>query len=87
MREFQGKAGRIFIEKAGYDDRKAYEVWFEDLCILGDGDSELDALNEAWRHTGDILALISEATLSVSAAPAVIPVSDQGVDLAAEMES
>jgi hypothetical protein len=67
IREFTGRAGNIEIRKADDGNDRPYEVWFEDFCILGDGDSALEALHDAWRHTGDIMALISEATLSVAA--------------------
>jgi hypothetical protein len=66
MREFTGKAGNIYIQKCrNPKDDHLYEVWFEDFCIMGNGDSELEALRDASRYTGDILALISEAILSV----------------------
>ena len=66
MSEFTGKAGTIYIEKAYYDDRKPYEVWLEDFCILGDGASEQEALQEAARHTADISDLIKEAIAKVA---------------------
>ena len=70
-KEFHGDAGTIYIEQAQPGDNHRYEVWFETFCILGEGDSELTALNEAWRHTGNILALIAEARLTiVNATPA-----------------
>jgi len=68
MSEFKGKAGWIYIEKAHDVDEgdNQFEVWFEDFCILGLGKTELDALNDAWSHTGDIMVLISEARLKVA---------------------
>jgi hypothetical protein len=65
--EFKGEAGTIYIEQARPGDNHRYEVWFETFCILGEGDSELEALNDAWRHTGNIMALIAEARLKVAA--------------------
>lgn len=71
INEFKGKAGRIYVEKAGYDDRKPYEVWFEDLCILGDGDSEIEALRNAARHAADISILIAEALVTMESGSSV----------------
>jgi len=69
IREFEGKAGNICITRES--DICPFEVWFEDFCILGDGNSELEALNNAWSYTGDIMALISEARLKIiNATPA-----------------
>lgn len=69
-KEFHGDAGAIYIEQAQPGDNHRYEVWFETFCILGEGNSELEALNDAWRHTGNILALITEARLRLSNATA-----------------
>lgn len=66
--EFKGKAGRIYVEKADDVDERHYEVSFEDLCILGTGNSELEALEDAVRHVADISTLVSEAIVSVSIA-------------------
>ena len=66
MSEFRGKAGRIFIEQADTEvDSHRFEVWFEDFCILGMGNSELEALNNAWTHTGNIMALIAAARIQL----------------------
>jgi hypothetical protein len=65
-REFKGEAGRIYVEESQPGDDHRYEVRFETLCILGEGNSEIEALQDAWRHTGNIMVLISEALLSVA---------------------
>lgn len=60
MSEFKGKAGRIYVEKADNVDDHKWEVWFEDFCILGTGNTEIDALVDAKGHTADIIGLISQ---------------------------
>jgi len=65
--EFTGKAGNIYVEKEPDRNDHPYVVWFEDLVILGHGNSELEALNDAWSHTGDIMVLISEARIKTIA--------------------
>jgi hypothetical protein len=64
--EFSGEAGTVYIRQAGEGNDRPYEVWFEDFCILGDGDSRLEALRDAQRHTRDILALIVEAEMKIT---------------------
>lgn len=66
--EFIGKAGNIYVEKAAEGNDHPYEVWFEGLCILGDGDSEIEALKSAARHTADISALLQEAIAKTESA-------------------
>lgn len=61
MSEFSGEAGTIYVQKSKAPDYHPYVVWFEDLCILGDGDSEIEALQDAGQHTIDILDLIVQA--------------------------
>ena len=46
-REFKGEAGCIYIEVAQPGDNHRYEVWFETFCILGEGNSEIEALGDA----------------------------------------
>lgn len=41
-------------------------MWFESFCILGLGHTELEALDDAWRHTGNIMVLVSEARIKVN---------------------
>jgi hypothetical protein len=64
--EFKGKAGTIYVEKAGYDDSEPYEVWFEDFCIIGTGDSQIAALNDAARHLADMAEIVSDALRQMS---------------------
>ena len=70
LHEFKGKAGRIYIQRADDSEMdeggRRMEVWFEDFCILRLGHTEVEALDDAWSHTGDIMALISEARLKLS---------------------
>lgn len=69
INQFRGKAGTIYIQKADPDEidegGREVEIWFESFCILGLGGTVLEALNDAWSHTGDIMMLISEARLKV----------------------
>lgn len=65
MKEFRGKAGVIYVEQRPKqsEDDKPYEVWFEDFCILGNGDSDIEALQDARQHAEDIVSLISDAII------------------------
>lgn len=67
MSEFKGKAGTIYVEKDDSNE-KPYEVWFEDFCILGVGDSQQEALRDAVGHVRDIGTLVSEALKQAQAA-------------------
>lgn len=60
MAEFIGDPGSIYTER-NPDDDKPWNVWFEDFCILGDGNTESEALEAALRQTNDIATLINEA--------------------------
>lgn len=64
--EFKGKAGTIYVEKGGHDDREPYEVWFEDFCIIGTGHSEIVALNDTLRHVADMAELVADALRQMS---------------------
>jgi hypothetical protein len=85
MSEFKGKAGTIYVNASrdGNNERVNgdFEVWFEDFCILGQGKSEIEALDDAWRHTGDIMALIADARIQMTST------ENAANALAAEMES
>lgn len=63
MSEYKGKAGTIYVEQRPKqsEDDKPYEVWFEDFCIIGNGDSELEALEDAVQHALDIAELANDA--------------------------
>ena len=69
IRKYSGKTETIYIQYADEDEvdegGPRFEVWL-DRKILGLGHTELEALQVAWRNTGDILLLISEATISAS---------------------
>lgn len=64
MSEFSGKAGTVYIEKVKASDRE-YEVWFEDFCILGTGNTEIEALQHAKRHAEDIVRLVGNAIVEI----------------------
>lgn len=63
MSEFSGKAGTIYVEKSKYvaDGESRWEVWFEDFCILGAGNTELEALLDAQRMTLEMGELVGHA--------------------------
>jgi hypothetical protein len=74
INEFKGKAGTIYIERADPNEidenGREIEVWVENFSIIGLGHTELEALNDAWTHVGDMMALIAEARLKVIEAAA-----------------
>lgn len=78
MSEFKGEAGTIYIERSKDSDEKPFEVWFEDFCILGCGDTDLEALYGAAQHVRDISALIGEAIVKIGAEPVVQEASGGG---------
>jgi hypothetical protein len=59
--EFKGEPGCIYVEEAQPGDGHRYEVWFETFCILGEGNSEIEALRDAARYTKNIHHLITGA--------------------------
>lgn len=66
-RSFKGKAGTIYIESSDDGDT---DVWFEDFCIIGQGKSEREALEDAVRHVENIGTLVSTAIVELGAAAA-----------------
>lgn len=66
MSEFEGEAGTIYVKKSKDCDERPYEVWLEDFCILGTGDSILAALENAAKQTALIQELIASAVGQVS---------------------
>lgn len=68
----RGKAGSIYIESS--DDGEC-DVWFEDFCIIGQGKSRVEALQDAARHLVDIGELVKTA---LGATPAPQAVSESG---------
>lgn len=70
MSEFKGKAGTIYVSKSKDSDEQPWEVWFEDFCILGTGDTKLEVLKDAVGHTADISDLISGAITELAATSA-----------------
>lgn len=65
MSEFSGEAGTIYVSKSKDSDEKPWEVWFEDFCILGTGDSEIEALQDAKRQAESITQLVSNAIVGI----------------------
>jgi hypothetical protein len=61
--EYKGKAGTIYLQRSGSasENDPAYEVWFEDFCIIGAGETELGALKDAVMHVADIGNLVASA--------------------------
>lgn len=77
-REFKGETGTIYVQYSE-GDYKPYNVWFEDFVILGDGDSEIEALRDARAHTANIGKLITDAIGELSdATPATQAVGGSG---------
>ena len=62
MSEYKNQAGTIYVEQDNSND-KPFEVWFEDFCIIGTGNSEREALEDAERHLADINTLVKQALL------------------------
>lgn len=66
MSEFSSQVGTIYISEADNVDEQRWEVWYEDLCILGVGNSEIEALNDAVGHVADIAHLVNMAIISTA---------------------
>lgn len=64
MASFRGEAGYLYTEPPDDTDSE-WNVWFEDFVILGSGNSELEALEDAVRHVENIRVLVSDATVRV----------------------
>ena len=75
MSEFTGEAGTIYVnvsrDKNNNPVNRHFEVWFEDFCILGTGNAELEALRAARRQAFAIGGLITEAIEKTIAATTV----------------
>lgn len=67
MKEFSGEAGTIYIQEPADTDDWRFEVWFEDLHMLGKGDSELEALQDAALNTAQTQMLLVKAMSEVTA--------------------
>jgi hypothetical protein len=57
IRQLRGDVGNVFITRDS--DIDPFEVWFEDFHILGKGNSELEALQDAALHTAQLLLLLT----------------------------
>ena len=71
--EFKGEAGTIYIERIDVISktdqrvvRSEYEVWFENLSIIGKGNTELQALQDAALCAAQISLLVATAISKVS---------------------
>lgn len=59
VRQIQGEAGILYVE---YDQHvPEYYVWFEDFHIIGQGPSEIEALQDAERMTIKMTELVRSA--------------------------
>jgi hypothetical protein len=58
--ELHGDAGNVYITRDS--DMDPFEVWFEDFCILGQGSSQLAALQDAALHVAQLALLLTVAT-------------------------
>lgn len=65
MSEYKGEAGTIYTEYADSTDGYRWEAWFEDFHIIGTGDSERSALEDAVRFTEQLGTLTKEALAKV----------------------
>jgi hypothetical protein len=57
--EFTGKAGRMYLN-GGADQE--WELWFEDFCILGTGNTPHEALENALAQTAQMLSQVAIAS-------------------------
>lgn len=80
MSEYTGECGTIYITETRRSETYAYEVWFEDFHIIGQGHTELEALRDAALHAAQLSALIASA-LAFYAPVAKLEESDSDSDL------
>lgn len=64
MSEFSGDAGTIYVTEAEHVDNHRYDVWFEEFHIIGQGNSEIEALRDAAVYAKELLELITSALAS-----------------------
>lgn len=69
MSKFKGDVGTIYTQETD-DADKRWQVWFEDFNIIGLGNTELEALRDAERVTGEMNALVKQAIAEVVVAGA-----------------
>lgn len=65
MSEFKGDAGTIYTNKSDTPDLGRWEAWFEDFHIIGQGNTELEALQDAERMTQGMNLLVKEAITKI----------------------
>lgn len=61
MSEFTGEVGTIYTNKSDSCDLGRWEAWFEDFNIIGQGNTELEALHDAERMTLGMNTLVKQA--------------------------
>jgi hypothetical protein len=63
MSKYKSDVGTIYVtETKGADD--PWDVWFEDFHIIGQGKSEIEALQDAARYTAGLSLLIATSLAS-----------------------
>lgn len=60
-KEFKGEAGTIYLETSPDGDETPWRVWFEDFCIIGQGRTRIEALQDAASHLAGIGLLVAQA--------------------------
>lgn len=61
MSEFRGDVGTIYTNKSDTSDLGRWEAWFEDFNIIGQGNTELEAMHDAARMTLGMHVLVISA--------------------------
>ena len=69
-REFKGRAGTLYLHETHDDDQK-WDVWFEDFCIIGCGNTPAAAMDDAVRHAANISKLAKQAFNELGTTPAM----------------
>jgi hypothetical protein len=64
MSEHKGDAGTIYVTEAERSDSHRYDVWYEDFHIIGQGGSEIEALQDAAVYAKQLLELVDSALAS-----------------------
>lgn len=64
MSKFKGDVGTIYTEETE-DSDKRWQAWYEDFNIIGLGNTELEALRDAERVTGEMNQLCKNAILEL----------------------
>ena len=65
MSEFKGDVGTIYTNRSDTSDLGRWEAWFEDFHIIGQGNTELEALQDAERMAQGMNLLVKEAITKI----------------------